>query len=77
MTLKVKLAVKSNEFRVQIDLSSKIEIYIKFISLQVQKMTQNRVQILGFKSCHKEKIFSYAENTTQMYFKALSMTSQT
>ena len=77
MTLKVKLTVKSNEFRVQIDLSSKIEIYIKFISLQVQKMTQNRVQILGFKSCHKEKIFQYVENTTQMHYKTLSMTSQT
>ena len=59
------------------DLSPKIEIIIKFISLQVQKMTQNRVQILGSKSCRKEKIFLYVENTTQMHYKTLSMTSQT
>ena len=35
----------------------------------MQKMTQNRVQILGFKSCHKEKIFPYVENTTRMHKK--------
>ena len=76
MLLKLKFTLKSNEFRVQIDLSSKIKIYIKFISLQVQKMTQNRVQILGFKNCHKEKILSYVENITQMHHKTLSMNSQ-
>ena len=70
---------KSIDFSVQITVdrkSPKIKTIKKLISLQVQKMTQNRVQILGFKSFPRAKFFPFEENITLIHCKTMKMTSQ-
>ena len=60
----------------KIFLSPKIKINMKYISLQVQKLTRSCVQILGFEYCHKAKILPYTENITQIHFKTMEMICQ-
>ena len=43
----------------------------------MQKMTQNRVQILGFESCDKTKTLPYSEKITWIHYKTMKITCHT
>ena len=64
MTLKLKLALKAINVEYKEFYHQKSKLLKKSISLQAQKMTQNRVQILGIKNCSRAKILTYVENIT-------------